>query len=567
MNGNILDNFISPVTGRILCDENHILLGDTKGIAQPAEFVPIENLPNLTKDKIWIGDEENRPIETDFNPSGELPDLANNQLWIGDANNRPIANTTIETENLPDLANNQLWIGDANNRPIANTTISVDNLPGLGVTDVPTPAGGFVGKIWEGTVAGRPEASSSLGLAVADIAALNAKFLLGGFIMKSGFTVSYPKAQFLDALTAGALVKTSAAGDGKLQSVVLNQNQLLIGDVNNTPEAQDTIGLVNLPGLAQDKIWKGDAEGRPVEADINNIENLPDLANNQLWIGDANNRPVANTTIETENLPGLAQDKIWKGDAEGRPVEADLNIAPDDATYILKQPNANLENAQIIEELGVGMAKIVGGGAFALAIADEDYATVETLNEIKAQCEEFKDQAQVSAEEATASAEEAAASALEATAAAGEATAAAGEATAAAGEATAAAAGAAASAITAAISSATASGHASSASNSANKAKESAEEAEQDATNSATSATASAGSAAQSEAYLNQLLNTGITLTGDVLGAGPLNAPITLTFEENPVFTGTASVTIPVGTTLERPTNPVIGMVRLNTTL
>ena len=41
----------------------------------------------------------------------------------------------------------------------------------------------------------------------------------------------------------------------------------------------------------------------------------------------------------------------------------------------------------------------------------------------------------------------------------------------------------------------------------------------------------------------------------------------TLSIASNPVFTGTGSVTIPVGTTAQRPASPTIGMLRINTSL
>jgi hypothetical protein len=263
-----------------------------------------------------------------------------------------------------------------------------------------------------------------------------------------------------------------------------------------------------------------------------------------------------------------------------------LNFAPHDATYILKQPNQTLTNAQVLSELGTGMAKIIIGGAFAIAVPDEDYATQATLEQIKAETEEFKNQAATSAEEASTSATEASASATEASASATEATAAATEATGAAAEATAAATvatgaaveattaatvatGAAVEATTAAgaagISAAAAALSALSAGSSSSSASSSASDASSSASNAHDSAVNSSGSASQSLQYLNQLLNTGITLTGDVLGAGPLKDPITLTFKENPVFLGHQAMTIPVGSTAQRPSNPITGMVRLNT--
>ena len=43
----VLYNFISPVTGRILCDTDKVLLGNAQGIAIPSTFIPIGTLPDL----------------------------------------------------------------------------------------------------------------------------------------------------------------------------------------------------------------------------------------------------------------------------------------------------------------------------------------------------------------------------------------------------------------------------------------------------------------------------------------------------------------------------------------
>ena len=266
---------------------------------------------------------------------------------------------------------------------------------------------------------------------------------------------------------------------------------------------------------------------------------------------DADNNPIFVNASLTNGL-------FWQGDANNKPVEVELKIAPNDATYIIKQPNANLTNAQVLSELGTGMAKIVAGGTLAIAIEGTDYATAQQLEEIKTQCEQSAEQASTSATEAGTSATEAAASATEATGAATEAT---GAAAAASGSATAAglsAAGAAASAIAAGVSAGSASSSASDASSSASDASSSASNAGQSATNAANSAT-------QAETYLNTLLNTGLTLQGDVTGSGLLNAPIVTTFKPNPAFTGNQSMTIPVGNGSQRPTTLTAGMMRLNT--
>jgi hypothetical protein len=284
-------------------------------------------------------------------------------------------------------------------------------------------------------------------------------------------------------------------------------------------------------------------------------------------MGGLNNVPEARQTIDIANLPSLTDGRVWQGDAANRPVEVQLNLAPTDATYIIKTPNVNLPEAQVLEELGIGMAKIVAGGAFAIAIAGEDYATAAQLEEIRDQCQQYAEQAATSAEEAATSAGEAATSAGEATASAAEATGAAAEATgaaaAASGSATAAglsAAGALASAGAAALSAGSASSSASDASSSASDAGHSASSASTSATNAANSATAA-------QNYLNTLLNTGLTLLGDVTGSGLLSNPIVTTFKPNPVFTGNGSMTMPTGNSTQRPTTLIPGMIRFNTSV
>jgi len=263
----------------------------------------------------------------------------------------------------------------------------------------------------------------------------------------------------------------------------------------------------------------------------------------------------------------LTNGMFWQGDANNTPVEVELKIAPNDATYIIKTPNANLPQAQVLSELGIGMAKIVAGGAFAIAVAGEDYATAQQLEEIRDQCQQYAEQAATSAEEAAASATEAATSATEATTAAGEATVAAGEATVAAGEASASAGAATVSALAAGISAGSASSSARSASSSADDASDSASNAADSASNAAGSASAAAGSATQAQTYLNTLLTTRLTLQGDLNGSGLLSSPIVTTFKPNPVFSGNQSMAMPSGNSSQRPTTLIPGMIRFNTSL
>ena len=232
----------------------------------------------------------------------------------------------------------------------------------------------------------------------------------------------------------------------------------------------------------------------------------PDLLENKVWIGDENNKAAQSDTIGLDNLPSLTKGKVWQGDATNRPEEAELDLAPTDATYIIQKPNSSLPNAQALSEL-IGkdprILKASALGEIEVAIEDTDYATVETLERIKAETEAFKDEAEAAAEEATASAEEASGAAAEATASAAEAS---GSALAAGGsafDAGASAFAAGASAFAAGVSASSASGSASSASGSADNSQKSAE-------SSQNSAMSSQGSAISAATSLATLLATGL---------------------------------------------------------
>ena len=480
-------------------------------------------------------------------PSIDLPNAqALNQLNNGlMKNNDGVIQIAIPGEDYLSTAlpSGQLFIGNSSNIATAQQTITIDNLPNLGTTsiNVPNPLDPINpitisgGKIWHGTDSNRPEESDALLVVEGDIALINFRFFSANFILGKGNSVLQtlmPGSQFLSNLPAGSWMQTSGAGTGAVVSATIPQGEILMGGLNNVPEARQTIDIANLPSLT---------DGR-----------------------------------------------VWQGDAANRPVEVQLNLAPTDATYIIKTPNVNLPEAQVLEELGIGMAKIVAGGAFAIAIAGEDYATIQQLEEIEQQCQQYAEQAATSAEEAALSAEEAAASAVEASASAVEATAAAAEATAAAVEATAAAveasaaaveasgsaveataaaAAATVSALAAGISATSASSSASDAQQSANSAANSSSNAAASASNANISADNAANSANEAQAYLNTLLNTGLTLQGDVSGGGLLSMPIVTTFKPNPVFTGNSSMTMPAGNSMQRPNALIPGMIRFNTSL
>lgn len=108
----VLYNFISPVTGRILCDPTMVLVGDARGIAIPSTFIPIGALPDLPMGNIWIGNDMNRPIPNPTISINNLPDLPMGNLFIGNEMNRPVVSQTITIDNLPNLSSGKVWIGN-----------------------------------------------------------------------------------------------------------------------------------------------------------------------------------------------------------------------------------------------------------------------------------------------------------------------------------------------------------------------------------------------------------------------------------------------------------------------
>ena len=220
------DQFVSPVTG-ILSSHSQ--------------------LPELDRGYIWIGDKNNRPT-----PSFKLIDLTIDvrslQQQVESISEAPVVISTpisifpnaqalsdlndgimknigglIQiaipgTDYLsPYLPSGNLFVGNANNIATPQQTINLSNLPSLGTASItiPNPIDPLTpitisgGKIWHGTDSNRPEESTALLGVEADIALLNARFLLGEFIMGSALVqTTWPKSQFLINLQDGMLKKT-----------------------------------------------------------------------------------------------------------------------------------------------------------------------------------------------------------------------------------------------------------------------------------------------------------------------------------------------------------------------
>ena len=615
------------------------LMRNVGGDIEIAKTITIDELPELEHNYIWEGDIENRP-----QASTALLDVKEDIATIFDTS-FILKNTSASFPNAQGLAQIDNGLMRNNQGTIeTSATITIDELPNLGVATIeglPLPAG----KIWRGTESNRPEESDALSESLADIIAINARFLTGEFIMGSALVqTAWPKSQFLINLDDGMLKKTgktlqhAVAGDDYVDvqngvnpigdrlpvwsfdnqkfltntqidilngndvrgvnslhatllqatnSVTSDQNmiartsmetrQLILFDYNEVHRYTRYVSLKGPASVNQDLIWVMPDQASTTGQVLTDIGNVPLSTDRKLAFRYVLPDNLQNTLLaqgrDASNNPtfvnaSLTQDKVWRGNAQNKPEEVTLEIAPPDARYILQQPSAALNNAQSLNQL-IGLEpkilKANNQGVIEVAIKDQDYATKETLEQIKAETEAFKDEAQTAAEEASASAEEASASATEASASAteasasaAEATTAAGEATVAAGEATVSAAAASGSATAAGASAAGAALSAIAAAASASSASSSASDADHSSSNAGQSAT-------KAENALNTLLNKNLVLNGSVYGSGLIKNAITTHFSDNPVLPGKGSVTIPVGTTAERPDNPVIGMMRIVT--
>lgn len=147
MRFDVLYNFMSPVTGRILCSPDYVLLGNNRGVATPSpilidlrlDIIDIRKNFDKIKDISYI-----LKTPTNLFPNAQaLDNLANgfmintggvisttanilpsnirlnyNKLLIGDLTGKATETQTISFANLPDLTKDHGIKGDDNGRPI-----------------------------------------------------------------------------------------------------------------------------------------------------------------------------------------------------------------------------------------------------------------------------------------------------------------------------------------------------------------------------------------------------------------------------------------------------------------
>lgn len=183
-------DFLSPVSGRILCDYNYILMGNYQNIATPSPILIdirldlaslLENLANtdfvighpksylpraqvlvslangymyntdgivstkslippgdigLLKGHILVGNDDNKATDTPF---------PKDKLATGDTDNRISFVDNITLAQMAPLATNKLWSGNSSGRPAEVDKIILDQMADL-----------TSGKVWQGNGSNRP---------------------------------------------------------------------------------------------------------------------------------------------------------------------------------------------------------------------------------------------------------------------------------------------------------------------------------------------------------------------------------------------------------------------------
>ncbi len=311
----VLHNFISPITGRVLSDPNYVLIGNKNGIAIPSPIII-----DIRLDLIALKKRYNSLVKGDIiigHPNNELPNaqvlfnLAEGYLYNIDG----IVSTTaiIPISDLPDLPYKNIWIGDNTNRPVPQQRVTLDNLPTF-LNLFPTSE--------------------------------NKRQNFGIYNLYTGKTVT-----LTDPLGTGTPSITMRLDMSNLPNVKIGRMLLSVkniippittsstppyisinGDLNWDPRGvdDDNYGVLKEIGLNPGEIFIGDPANTGQIIVSNKLPDtiLPDLPIGNIWIGNTSNRPQPYPYIDITNLPRLGTSflydgQIWRGTASGQAVVSD----------------------------------------------------------------------------------------------------------------------------------------------------------------------------------------------------------------------------------------------------
>ncbi len=337
MKFDILHNFISPVTGHILSDQNYVPYGNRKGIAVPSPIII-----DIRLDLINLRKRYNTLVNTDFIVGHGNTELTNAQV-LDDLNNGFVYNNNGIINTFPAVPHLPLCYA-ATTVNLLFSYLNGDN--GIGATLTATSLGAF-------TVDGvNPPLNSNILVKDQTTTFQNGLYVLttvGGLLTEAILTRSVVY-DMSGEIQSGDLVAVQYGTDNGQTIWVETED---VTEIGIDPILFTPFTLFNT--LPKDNIWIGNTFNEPIPHPIILFKNLPDLTEKLIWRGTTDNRPY-----ESEDLI-TAEKNITK-------LSADLK----DLLTDLKNITAIANNAlSIAEKLDSLLAGTVGGlsyiGLLALA--------------------------------------------------------------------------------------------------------------------------------------------------------------------------------------------------------
>lgn len=305
MKFDVLHNFISPVTGRVLSDYNYVLVGNRAGIAIPS---PI--LIDIRLDLIALRKRYNSLVQTDFiigHPNTQIP---NAQVLVN-------------------LANGFLY----NTAGIVSTLPTFQQLPLCYAATTED-----LGAIYNNGAAGVGATLTNLGLGTFTIDDQTPP--INSIILVKDQSSSYENGIYTVTNTGGVITPWVLTRLGTYDQPMEIQSGDIVTVQFGTVNAQTLwVETQTVTNIGTDPI---------LFIPFSLFNTLPE---NNIWIGNDMNQPIPNPTIALGNLPDLTYQYIWRGDSENRPAEVnDLTIL-EGKVNLIEEEIATIE-AEILELQG-----------------------------------------------------------------------------------------------------------------------------------------------------------------------------------------------------------------------
>src|SRR5271154_3173436 len=320
MKFDVLHNFISPVTGRVLADFNYVLVGNRQGIAIPS---PI--LIDIRLDLIALRKRYNTLVETDFivgHPNDQIPNaqvlvnLPNGFLYNTDG----IVSTLPTTPQIPlcyaATTEDLIAIYDNGTEGVGATLTGF--LPSEFMIDDQTPP-------------------------------------INSIILVKDQSPSYENGIYTlttigDIITSWVLTRISTYD----QPMEIQSGDLVAVEFGTVNAQTLWIQTETVMTVGVDSI---------LFIPFSLFNTLPE---NNIWIGNNLNKPIPHPTIFLSNLPDLTFEYIWRGDISNRPIEVNDLTVLEGTVEIIEE-----EIAVIEEELTTLTAQVAANTADIILINGE----------------------------------------------------------------------------------------------------------------------------------------------------------------------------------------------------